>query len=172
MAEASGMRPLRLAVSAFVVVVAGGLVALWALATPRQDVVGQAVSWVDVRWTMLRDWYNSQPLDGEVEWETAQLQVRGAVAARGPALMIEYGCGSCHIIPGVSGAKGTVGPSLTRFGERAYIAGILPNGPGTLTNWLIDPPLYAPETAMPDMGVSDEDAEDMAAYLLALGHYR
>ncbi|MGR3502549.1 c-type cytochrome [Pseudaestuariivita sp.] len=157
---------------ASMVLVAGAVVTLWALASPSRDVVGQLVSWSEARWTELRAWYISQPLDGELEWDTAQLQVRGADAAQGPALMVAYGCGSCHVIPGVSGARGTVGPSLTRFGERAYIAGILPNGPGTLTNWLINPPLYAPQTAMPDMGITQEDAEDMAAYLLALGHDR
>ena len=34
-----------------------------------------------------------------------------------------YGCGACHVIPGVGGAYGSVGPPLTKFARRVYIAG-------------------------------------------------
>src|SRR4051812_13741190 len=36
-----------------------------------------------------------------------------------------YGCGSCHEIPGVYGASGKVGPSLSSFKDRVMIAGVL-----------------------------------------------
>jgi ABC-type amino acid transport substrate-binding protein len=39
------------------------------------------------------------------------------------AVMRYYGCGDCHTIPGVTGARGRVGPTLEKFGERAIIAG-------------------------------------------------
>jgi cytochrome c2 len=70
----------------------------------------------------------------------------------------------------VSGAQGTVGPSLNSLADRAYIAGILTNSPGELTRWLINPPLFAPETAMPDLGVTQAHALDMTAYLMTLGN--
>ena len=66
-------------------------------------------------------------------------------------------------------ARGTVGPSLSSLVDRAYIAGVLTNAPGDLTRWLVNPPLYAPDTAMPDLGVTEQDAADMAAYLYAQG---
>ncbi len=95
-------------------------------------------------------------------------RISGAQPARGPALIQHYGCGACHIIPGVAQARGTVGPPLTRFGQRAYIAGILHNNPDNLTLWLRDPQRVLPGNAMPDTGVTRLDARDMAAYLYTL----
>lgn len=88
--------------------------------------------------------------------------------ARGRALLAQHQCGSCHAIPGVPAARGTVGPALSAFGRRSYIAGEVPNGPDALTRWLIAPAALVPDTAMPAMGVAPADARDMAAYLLAL----
>ena len=87
---------------------------------------------------------------------------------RGQALMVQHQCGSCHVIPQVAAARGKVGPSLEGFGRRSYIAGELPNGPQTLARWIVAPGALVPDTAMPAMGVSPEDARDMAAYLLTL----
>jgi cytochrome c1 len=89
--------------------------------------------------------------------------------AHGKALISQYGCGSCHVIPGVDGADGLVGPPLTQFGKRSYIAGELPNNASNLQRWIVDPPAVEPGTAMPDLGVSPIDARDIAAYLLTLG---
>lgn len=88
--------------------------------------------------------------------------------ARGRALMAQYQCGSCHAIPGVAAAQGKVGPALSAFGRRSYIAGEWPNTQQTLARWLVAPDALVPGTAMPAMGVSPADARDMAAYLLAL----
>jgi cytochrome c len=76
-----------------------------------------------------------------------------------------YDCGVCHRIPGVRGARGTVGPPLAGFGRRIYVAGRFPNDEATLARWIVDPPALAPGTAMPAIGVSERDARDMAAYL-------
>jgi cytochrome c len=87
---------------------------------------------------------------------------------RGAELIARYGCGSCHTIPGVDRANGLVGPPLTRFGARSYIAGELPNNVGNLQRWISDPQAVEPGTAMPDLGVDAIDAEDIAAYLYTL----
>jgi cytochrome c len=87
---------------------------------------------------------------------------------RGQALMVQYQCGSCHAIPQVPAARGHAGPSLAGFGRRSYIAGEIPNGPGPLARWIVEPGAVVPGTAMPAMGVSPQDARDMAAYLLTL----
>ncbi len=79
-----------------------------------------------------------------------------------------YGCGSCHQIPGVARANGLVGPPLDHFGRRAYIAGALPNTPDNLVRWITNPQGVEPGTAMPDLGVSQADAQDMVAYLESL----
>jgi cytochrome c2 len=88
--------------------------------------------------------------------------------ARGQQLLSRYQCGSCHAIPGVAGAIDPVGPPLSAYGRRSYIAGRVPNHPESLAQWIVHPASLVPDTAMPSMGVSAMDARDMAAYLLAL----
>lgn len=91
-----------------------------------------------------------------------------AQVARGRQLLAQYQCGTCHAIPGVPAARGAVGPPLQAFGRRSYIAGHLPNGPDLLMQWIVAPKALVPRTTMPSMGVSADDARDMAAYLLTL----
>jgi cytochrome c len=76
-----------------------------------------------------------------------------------------YGCVSCHVIPGVPGANGFVGPPLTSLGLREYIGGKLPNTPANLMLWIRHPQHVEPGIDMPEMGVTKTDARDMAAYL-------
>jgi hypothetical protein len=61
-----------------------------------------------------------------------------------------------------------VGPPLTSFANRSYIAGQLVNSPDNLIRWIMDPQGVEPGTAMPDLGVIPEVARDMAAYLYTL----
>jgi cytochrome c1 len=82
--------------------------------------------------------------------------------------MQAYGCGSCHIVPGVHGARGLVGPPLIYFSERTMIAGELPNSEDNLVHWIEHPRQVEPKTAMPDLGVTDREAHDIAAYLYTL----
>jgi cytochrome c2 len=77
-------------------------------------------------------------------------------------------CKGCHQIPGVPGATGRVGPPLTGFSGRAYIAGRLANTPDHLVAWIVDPQAIDPRTAMPRTGVSPSQARDIAAYLYTL----
>ncbi|MGE3912343.1 MAG: cytochrome c family protein [Chloroflexota bacterium] len=95
--------------------------------------------------------------------------VAGGRPDRGAHLMREpYGCGACHVIPGVTGATGMVGPPLNGWSRRVYIAGNLPNRPEQLVRWLREPQAIEPGTAMPDLNVTEADARDMAAYLYSL----
>lgn len=87
----------------------------------------------------------------------------------GRLLVEAYGCGSCHLIPGVANSRGHVGPPLTKFGLRHYIAGAALNNPTNLTRWLVAPESVEPGTAMPSVGATPEEAAHMAAYLLSLG---
>lgn len=79
-----------------------------------------------------------------------------------------YGCGACHTIPGIDRADAMVGPPLTGWGRRTFIAGTVSNDVGNLVTWLQDPDRIRPGTAMPDLGVTAADARDIAAYLLDL----
>jgi cytochrome c len=79
-----------------------------------------------------------------------------------------YGCGSCHTIPGVSGANGRVGPSLAGIGNQRYIAGHLSNTSDNLTRWIQHPHAVNEKTIMPELGVTARDATDIAALLNSL----
>lgn len=87
-------------------------------------------------------------------------------AARGSRLISQYQCGACHVIPRIASARGRDGPSLQGFGRRSYIAGRLPNTADTLARWIESPAALVPSTTMPDMGVTERDARDMAAWLM------
>jgi cytochrome c2 len=88
-------------------------------------------------------------------------------AERGRDALRRYGCATCHTIPGVRGAVGTVGPPLSQFARRAYAAGA-PNDPDYVVRFIQHPRQVRPGTPMPEMGLSDHDVRDMAAYLYTL----
>ncbi|MCB8837142.1 cytochrome c family protein [Aurantimonas sp. VKM B-3413] len=89
-------------------------------------------------------------------------------ASVGAALIEANGCGSCHIIPGIDGAEGLVGPPLNHMGHRIFIAGLLRNTPDNMVAWLRDPQEVVPGNAMPDMGLSESQAKNVTAYLYTL----
>jgi cytochrome c2 len=91
-----------------------------------------------------------------------------ADAARGRRALEQYACVTCHAIPGVVGANAPVGPPLGGVGARTMLGGVLPNSPENMARWLREPQRYAPLTAMPNLGVTERDARDMAAYLATL----
>jgi cytochrome c2 len=84
---------------------------------------------------------------------------------RGQAAFGKYGCGACHTLLGVSGAGGTVGPPLDGIAARGIIGGRLANNPDNLRAWMKRPQSISPGTAMPDMGVTEQDSRDIAAFL-------
>ncbi|MFV1920757.1 c-type cytochrome [Sphingomonas sp. MJ1 (PH-R8)] len=92
----------------------------------------------------------------------------GGDATAGKAAIGRYNCGACHRIPGIAGATGTTGPALNGVALRAEIAGVLVNDPKNLTRWLRQPQQVLPGNGMPDQGVTERDARDMAAYLYTL----
>jgi len=92
----------------------------------------------------------------------------GGNPARGRETIRRYGCQGCHSIPGIRDAKGVVGPPLDHLSKRIYLAGELPNTTQNLMHWIQHPHAVHPRTAMPEMGVSEQDARDIAAYLYTL----
>lgn len=87
---------------------------------------------------------------------------------RGKELIRQYGCYTCHTIPGVPGADAHVGPSLDQLAKRVYIAGKLDNSPENLATWIRNAPGVDPKTAMPNLGVTEADARDIESYLYTL----
>jgi cytochrome c2 len=101
-------------------------------------------------------------------FETAAQLTGGGNAQAGMVDLRKYGCSGCHTIPGIEGAQGLVGPPLNQFADRVYIAGRLPNTPDNLMLWIQKPQQVVPNNAMPDMGISEQDSRDIAAYLYTL----
>ena len=92
----------------------------------------------------------------------------GGDPARGVQTIQRAGCGSCHVIPGVAGAHGLAAAPLLWFSRRTFIAGEVPNTPDNLVRWILSPQGIEPHTAMPNVGLSDQQARDVAAYLFTL----
>ena len=86
---------------------------------------------------------------------------------RGRILAQAYGCTTCHSVPGIG--RASVGPPLTRFGERHFIAGSLVNLPANLVAWIVNPRHFEPDTVMPNLCVPIDDAQHIAAWLYTLG---
>lgn len=100
--------------------------------------------------------------------ERKAAEMTGGEPSRGKDVIRRYGCSTCHAIPGVEGARGQVGPSLEKIASRAYLAGKLPNTPANLIKWIREPQEVQPGTAMPELGVTEQDGKDIAAYLYTL----
>lgn len=99
---------------------------------------------------------------------SAMAMVPGGVPATGKALIRAYGCGNCHLVPGIRAARGTVGPPLTAFAERDLLAGKFQNTPENLIPWIMNAPAMDPGVAMPNLGLDAEQSRHIAAYLYTL----
>lgn len=82
----------------------------------------------------------------------------------GKHAILKYGCTSCHTIDGIS-SEALVGPPLTRMAGRSYLAGNLENSAANMVHFIQHPRQVHNDTAMPEMGVTDQDARDIGAYL-------
>ncbi|VTU31611.1 putative bifunctional cbb3-type cytochrome c oxidase subunit II/cytochrome c [Variovorax sp. PBS-H4] len=89
-------------------------------------------------------------------------------ARRGARALHQYACNACHSIPGVTGSSVHVGPPLDGIARRTMIGGRLANTPDNMVRWLRRTHEVDPRTAMPEMGVTEQDARDIAAYLSTL----
>ena len=94
----------------------------------------------------------------------------GSPAFEGQTVIAGKPCGSCHVIPGVPGATGAIGPSLAGVAGRPKIAGGAVNntGPDDLKKWILDPPASKPGTPMPKVPMTDDEASKMVAFLETL----
>lgn len=104
----------------------------------------------------------------EMERYTTVEQPSGGDAGNGAKLIEQYGCGACHVVSGIAGAEGLVGPPLNKMARRVYLAGVLRNSPDNLMAWLQNPQAFVPGNAMPVMGINGNQARDIAAYLYTL----
>lgn len=92
----------------------------------------------------------------------------GSGVEQGRKLAAQSGCVTCHVIPGVEGSGGMMGPSLAGIGRRQMIVGKIPNTPDNLRRYIENPASLDPQTSMPALGISPETAGSIAEYLMTL----
>ncbi|MEE9602172.1 MAG: c-type cytochrome [Thermoguttaceae bacterium] len=91
--------------------------------------------------------------------------------ARGKRLVVENGCLGCHQY---RGRGGTLGPDITHVGDKTdhdfdfqHV-----HGERTVENWMFvhfkSPSAVVPNTVMPELGLTDDEAHDLAAYMISL----
>lgn len=85
----------------------------------------------------------------------------------GKQLVAQYGCTTCHIIPGIQG-MGVIGPSLDHVATRPVLAEKIANTPQNMSSYIQDPLASNPQNAMPNLGVKPDEARDITAYLYTL----
>lgn len=107
----------------------------------------------------------AQHFSEEKDRRTRAETISGGNVDRGKQLFVAYGCGGCHSLTAVPGARGLVGPTLDGIGSRVMLGGRLENTPPNLMRWIEQPQAVAPGTAMPDLGVTAQDGRDIAAFL-------
>jgi len=87
------------------------------------------------------------------------------VQEQGQKVFLASSCVLCHTIRGTP-AGGKVAPDLTHLASRRTIAaGTLPNTPGHLAGWIIDPQNIKPGNKMPPTNLDPEDLQALLAYL-------
>src|SRR5207244_1249603 len=94
----------------------------------------------------------------------------GSPAAEGAQIIATKPCVGCHTIPGIPGANGQVGPNLAGVASRTKIAGgaVAVNSPDDLKKWILNPAALKPGTAMPNVGLTDDEATKIVAFLETL----
>jgi cytochrome c2 len=91
-------------------------------------------------------------------------ETTGGIPEHGKKAIRKNGCAACHTIDGIS-SEAMVGPPLTRMAARSYLAGNMQNNATNLIRFIQHPRAVHNDTAMPEMGLTDEEARDIAAYL-------
>jgi cytochrome c2 len=91
--------------------------------------------------------------------------------ANGRTLFTAKGCIACHTAQGVQGATGTIGPNLNGIGDPAKKPTLTDGGRNTpehIREWIKDPQKLKPGTMMPNLQLTDKEADDLTALLLTL----
>jgi cytochrome c2 len=94
----------------------------------------------------------------------------GSPAAEGAQIIATKPCVGCHTIPGVPGATGQVGPNLAGVASRPKIAAgaVTVSTPDDLKKWILNPAALKPGTSMPNVGLTDDEATRIVAFLETL----
>ena len=86
----------------------------------------------------------------------------------GLQVFLGAGCATCHTIRGTP-ASGDVGPDLTHLADRTTLAALtIPNRPGYLGGWILDPQHVKPGNRMPGLDLDGTQLQALLDYLTKL----
>jgi cytochrome c oxidase subunit 2 len=111
-----------------------------------------------------------QPRPGERAQEGPPPRPESVAAATsaGEKLFLTKGCIACHALNAYDAPKGMVGPNLANIGARTYLAaGTLKNTDENMARWIRDPQGIKKGVLMPNLGLTDEEARALVAFLQA-----
>ena len=105
-------------------------------------------------------------------WKSQQLKPAPAPTEaetiHGRDVFLTHACVMCHTIRGTD-AGSRVGPDLTHLASRAMIAAeTLPNTPGALAGWIVDPQRIKPGNKMTPNPLPGDDLQALITYLQTL----
>lgn len=100
--------------------------------------------------------------------QDARVEEAGGNVARGEDLVRSHGCVACHSVPGMASVQDGYGPNLDGFANNRLIAGAVDNDPDTLIQFLMAPQSMVPGSAMPTLGLTEDEARDIASWLYTL----
>ncbi|HEX9037220.1 MAG TPA: cytochrome c oxidase subunit II [Ktedonobacterales bacterium] len=99
-------------------------------------------------------------------------QSSDALAQQGAKYFVSSPCIGCHMVNGVTNSAGAklIGPNLTHFGSRQWIAGgVVDNTPANLKSWIMDAQSIKPGSDMPTFSnLSPAEVDALVAYLESL----
>lgn len=114
------------------------------------------------------DIQGSEVEGSEAEGQPTPAEQDEALVVQGREVFMSSSCVYCHTIGGTE-AQGTDGPDLTHLASRQTLgAGTLPNNPGNLAAWVVDPQAIKPGNEMPGTDLAGEELLALLAYLESL----
>ena len=106
-------------------------------------------------------------------WSAQQAKPHSSISIASPSVaagqkLFEERCAGCHTVRG-SLAEGVQAPDLTHLDSRRLIAaGMLPNTAANQLDWITHAQQIKPESMMPSMVLSRDEATDLSAFLATL----
>lgn len=144
----------------------------WLKATEPGVFRGQCAEFCGLQHALMALLVIAQPPDRFEAWRQARragpAPVTDPRAARGRQVFVEAACAHCHAIRGLDTPThtGAPGPDLTDVAaRRSLAAATIPNNPGTLAAWILDPHGIKPGARMPPTALASEDLDALLVYL-------
>ena len=140
---------------------------MWLQADEVGTYIGQCAEFCGEAHALMRLTVVADTQEDFDDWVAEQRQPPPADPVEAGRQIVETICATCHLVEGTA-AQGTIGPELTTFATQDQIAGVLENNEENLRAWLANPPGVKPGTAMPNLGLSEQQIDALVAYLYTL----